>query len=101
MIWHSNLLVIATLAGVATLLWLTERKIYVSASAAAAGWSLIAITAATIQRHTLSGEIVTRSGWMIQAIAAFLAAVSFLAIVATYFGHYPPENAEERRIRPK
>lgn len=96
MIWESNLYLLAAIAGVATLAWMLEERIYVSASIGGGTWALVAITAAQVQAHTETGATVTRPGWMIQVVAAFLAAVSFLALVATYFGHYPPDRRDEK-----
>jgi len=70
-----------------------EYRIYVSAAVSAGAWTLIAFTASNIQTHHATAntvETVTHSGWMTQVLAMFLAAVSFLALFATYFGHYPP-----------
>ena len=94
MIWQANLYLLAAVGGVATLVWMLERRIYAMAAVSAGSWALVALTGATIQSHTLAGDVVTRPGWMVQVIAGFLAAVSFLAIVATYFDHYPPTDTD-------
>lgn len=95
MIWEANLHLLAAIGGIATLIWMAERRIYATAGLSFGAWALIAYSAAEIRTHTMSGEVVTREGQYIQVAAIFLSALSLLAIISTYFDHYPPEEDDE------
>lgn len=94
MITETALLVLVAVGGVASLVWMLEHRVYATGVVSGGAWGLVALTAADVQAYTLSGATYQYSGWMLQALGAFLAALSFLAIVAAYFGHYPPTETK-------
>lgn len=82
------------IGGVATLFWMLEQRIYVSAATSSGAWGILAYAGGTIQKTTESGSTVPVDGWWIQVLAIFLAGVSLFVILATWTGHYPPQEEQ-------
>lgn len=76
-----------------TLAWLfIERRITTTTILAGVGWSLASLTGGNLTRITNDGTEVAVDVGVLQYVCTFLALLSFMALLLSRFGHYPPTD---------